>query len=47
MKNYNTTLTEKQQKYLHYHHVKLIKYLTDKEILLSNKSRVIEQAKFT
>ena len=47
MKNYNTTLTEKQQKYLHYDHVKLIKYLTDKEILLSNKSRVIEQAKFT
>ena len=24
MKNYNTTLTEKQQKYQHYHHVKLI-----------------------
>ena len=33
MKNYNMTLTEKQQKYKHYHHVKLINMI----ILLAKK----------
>ena len=35
-------LTEKQQKYQHYH-----QYLTGEEILASDQSRIIEQAKFT
>ena len=42
-------LTEKEQKYRHYHHGKTDKYeyLTDQEILPSDHSRVIEQTKFT
>ena len=41
-------LTEKQQKYQHYHQVKLIyEYLTGEEMLSSNQSRIIEHAKFT
>ena len=46
MKNYNTVLTEKQQKYQHYCQVKLTnmnEYLTGKEILPSDQSRIIEQ----
>ena len=41
MKNYNTILTEKQQKYQHYHQVKL----TNMNYLPVNK--IIEQAKFS
>ena len=42
-------LTEKQQKYRHYHLGKVDKYeyLTGGEILPSDESRIIEQAKFT
>ena len=42
MKKYNTILTEKQQKYRHYHQGKaeIYEYFTD-------HSRVIEQTKFT
>ena len=42
-------LTEKEQKYRHYHQGKTDKYeyLTDQEILPSDHSRVIEQTKFT
>ena len=49
MKNYNMILTEKQQKYQHYHQVKIDKseYLTGEEILPSDQRRMIEQAKFT
>ena len=45
----NTILTEKQQKYWHYHQAKLIKYeyLTGEEILPFNQSQMMEQAKFT
>ena len=41
MKNYNTILTEKQQKYQYY------EFLTGEEILPFDESRIIEQAKFT
>ena len=41
MKNYNTILTEKQQKYQHY------EFLTGEEILPFDESRIIEQTKFT
>ena len=49
MKNYNMILTEKQQNYQHYHYVKLINMniLQMKNILPSDQSRMIEQAKFT
>ena len=49
MKNCNTILTEKQQKYQHYSQVKLIntEYFTCEEILLFDQSRITEQAKFT
>ena len=49
MKKHNTILTEKQQKYQHYHLEKHYKhvYFTGEEILRSVQSRVIEQAKFT
>ena len=49
MKNYNTKLREKQQKYQVYHQEKFYKseYLMGEEILPSNKSRIIEQARFT
>ena len=53
MKNYNTALTDKEQKYEHYHLEKFIyiyiyinKYLTDEEILPTNQRLIIEQAKF-
>ena len=48
MKNYNMILTEKQQKYHHYHPEKLIKmsFLQCEEILPPNQRRVIEPAKF-
>ena len=48
MKNCNTILTEKQQKYQDYLQVKLINInLSGKEILPSGQSRIIEQAKST
>ena len=49
IKKSNMILTEKQQKYQHYLQVKLIdnEYLAAKEILPSDQSRIIEQAKFT
>ena len=48
MKYYNTISTEKQQKYQHYHQVKLIIMNTlGGEILPSNHSRVNEQSVFT
>ena len=43
MKNYNMILTEKQQKYWHYHQVKLVNInLTGEKILPSDQSRIIE-----
>ena len=43
-------LTEKQQKYQHYHLGKLLnicyRYLTGEEILPSNQRKIIEQSKF-
>ena len=44
MKNYNTLLTENQQKYLHYHQAKLNKceYLTGEEILPLDQNRIID-----
>ena len=49
MKNYNMTLTEKQQKYQHYHQLELIKNecVAGEEILPSNRCQIIEQARFT
>ena len=49
MKNYNTILTEKQQKYQHYRQVKLINmnFLQVKNILPSDQRRIIEKAQFT
>ena len=48
MKNCNTTLTEKQQRYQHYHQVKLItSNVLQVKILPSDLSRIIEQARFT
>ena len=48
MKNCNMILTEKQQKYQHYHLEKLINtnILQVKKILPSNQTQTIEQAKF-
>ena len=47
-KNYNVILTEKQQKYqLHQLYIYKNEYLTGEEILPSDQSRMIEQAKFT
>ena len=43
MKNYNKILTENQQKYRCYHQVRLMKC---DEILLSDQSKIIKQAKF-
>ena len=45
MKNYNTTLTEKLQKYQHYHQARLIDQYEYLNLLI--KKRVIEQANFT
>ena len=50
MKNCNMILTEKQEKYQHYHLEKLINtntLCTGEEILPSDQRRVIEPAKFT
>ena len=44
MRNYNITLTEKQQKHQHYHLEKLINVNI---LQVKNQRRVIEQAKFT
>ena len=41
MKNYNTTLIERQLKYPLYHQAKFVE-----DILPSNQQQVIEQAKF-
>ena len=46
MKNYNTRLIERLQKYQLYHQAKY-EYLTGEEILPSNQQQIIEQAKFT
>ena len=54
MKNYNIILIEKQQKYQHYRYKyesdksesDKYEYLTGEEILPSDQSRIIEQAKF-
>ena len=48
MKNYNTMLTENQQKYQNYHLEKLINMniLQVKKYYLLIKKKVIEQAKF-
>ena len=47
MKNYNRILIENQQKHQHYHLAKIDKYdhLTDEDVLSSNQSHMIEQAK--
>ena len=54
MKNYNTILTEKEQKYQQYQNIKIsagkiykYEFLTGEEILHSDQSRIIEKAKFT
>ena len=49
MKKYNTILTEKQQKYRHYHQVELINmnFITGEEILPSDQSRIIGAANCT
>ena len=48
IKDNNMILTEKLPKYQLYHQTKLINiYLTGEEILLFNKQKIIEQAKFT
>ena len=44
VKNYNTTLTEKQQKY---QQIEKYEYLTREETLPSDQNRIIEKAKFT
>ena len=48
MKSYNVVLTEKLQKYQHYHQVKNYKYeyLLGEETLPPDQSRIIVQAKF-
>ena len=48
IKNYNMTLTDKQQNYQHYHLAKIDKYeyLIGEEILPSNQTQIIEQVKF-
>ena len=56
MKNYNTILTEKQQKFWHYYQINWLNLTLlnwqiwvsyrYEEILPSDQSRVIEQAKF-
>ena len=45
MKNCSTILAEKQQKYQHYHQVKMNMHIL--QVLPSDQSRIIEQAKFT
>ena len=49
MKNGNTILTQRLEKYQHYHQTKVISLsiLTGEEILPSNQKQIIEQAKFT
>ena len=47
MKNRNTMLIEKHQRYQHQHLEKLLNMkITDEEIQLSNQRQIIEQAKF-
>ena len=48
MKNCNMVLTEKQQKYQHYHLKKLINMsiLQVKKYCFLNKDKIVEQAKF-
>ena len=47
MKNWNMELTEKQQKYQHYHPEKLInRIFYRRKILLSDQRRIKQQAKF-
>ena len=48
MKNYNMILTGRQQKYQHYHQLKLINMnvLQAKKILPSGQSKIIKQANF-
>ena len=47
MKNWNMALTEKQQKYQHYHPEKLINIIFyRRKILLSDQRRIKQQAKF-
>ena len=47
MKNWNMALTEKQQKYQHYHPEKLInRIFYRRKILLSDQRRIKQQAKF-
>ena len=47
MKNYNRILIENQQKHKHYHQAKIDKddHLTGEDVLPSNQSHMIEQAK--
>ena len=48
MENYNIILTEKLQKYEHYHLEKLIKIkILQVKNLPADQSRIIEQANFT
>ena len=46
MKNYNMILTEKQQALLS-NKIDKYEYITGEEILPSDQSRIMEQAKFT
>ena len=48
MKKYKLILTQKQQKYPHYHQVKIDKseFLTGEEIQPPDQNRVIKQANF-
>ena len=48
MKNYNMILTERLQKWRHYHwKIDIYEYFTAEENLSSDQNRMIEQAKFT
>ena len=47
MKNCSMILTEKQQKYQNYHQADKYEFLTGEEIIPSDQSRIIQQAKFT
>ena len=47
MKNYNMTITKKQQKYQHYLlEIDICKYLTGEKTLHFNWRQIIQQAKF-
>ena len=47
MKNCSMILTEKQQKYQLYHQTDKYEFLTGEDIIPSDQSRIIQQAKFT